>query len=115
MIFPPIKPDRALLWLTLQYDEGADSRFSLIKNALKQCRLHPLDTTAGSAILIVGTEAFNAHRTTIHNLLGPGDLIHFITVNNGRLSVEVIAGSDANLDTIEKRPEIRRPEWMHEG
>lgn len=115
MIFPPIKPDRAVLWISLQDDEGAKTRFSRLREVLKGCRLHPLDTTGSAVIVIVGTDAFAAQRAIIEDLLGPGDLLHLITNAYGRLSVEVIAGSEAAEDAIEHRPGVRLPDWIHEG
>lgn len=89
MRFPPIKPDRALLWITLAPDASAAERSAALRTVLKQCRLHPLDTTPSAELVIVEEAAFRAHQDAICATLGPADRLHLIARAGDRLAVEV--------------------------
>lgn len=112
LTFPPIKADRCLLWITLVPDETARERYAALRAVLKMCRLHPLDTTAASEIVIVEAAAFNARADEVRAALGPGDMLHQVTKVGDRLYVQVIAPADVMADPIPNRPPARRPPWL---
>lgn len=112
MRFPPIKADRALLWITLRPDDTVIERYAALRAVLKACRAHPLDTTAASEVLIVDAEALRAHLPAIRDTLGAGDMLHLIAAVGDRLAVEVIAPPDVEADQLPHRPPERRPPWM---
>lgn len=105
MHFPPIKADRCLLWITLHPDETAPARAGALRAALKPCRLHPLDGTAGSELVIVDEAALEQHLDAVRGALGERDVLHVIRRHGERLSVAVIAGAAA----------ARRPPWPVAG
>lgn len=112
MTFPPIKPDRCLLWITLHPDDNVATRYAALKAALKPCRLHPLDTTASAELVIVEAEALNTHMAAVRDALGPADMIHRITGSGGRLQVSVIAPAGVTVEAMPVRPPEQRPPWL---
>ncbi len=102
MNFPPIKADRCLLWVTLAPGDDVRSRYETLRAVLRQCRLHPLDMTASSELVIVEEAAFRQHLDEVRAVLHAGDMLHLISRIGERLTVEVIAGGDAVL----------RPPWQ---
>ncbi len=112
MRFPPIKPDRALLWITLRPDDTVIERYAALRALLKDCRMHPLDTTAAAEVLIVDTTALHEHLAAIRDVLGAGDMLHLVTAVGDRLAVEVIAPPDVEADPLPHRPPERRPPWL---
>jgi hypothetical protein len=90
MNFPPLKPDRCLLWITLRPDPTAPARRTALGAALAPCHPHPLDRTASAELIIVQTAAFNAHIEAVRAALGDGDTIHQIVARDGRLAVMVL-------------------------
>lgn len=112
MNFPPIKPDRALLMIALEPDPQAVERWQQLQPILKQCRLHPLDTSPGAQIVIVEAEALRAQLSAVQAVLGPNDMLHLITAHAGRLSIQAITGPEAAADRLPDRPPARRPVWL---
>ncbi len=113
MTFPPIKPDRCLLWISLHEDEGVKARYAALREVLRGCRLHPLDTTAGGELVIVDAAAFEARLAEVQAALGAGDMLHRISsTGSGRLTVDVIAPPDVQADRLPNRPPERRPPWL---
>ena len=107
MRFPPIKADRALLWITLHADGAAADRYRALHEVLRACRLHPLDTTAASALVIVEEAAFRAHLDEVRAVLGSEDALHLIAAEGARLSVEAITHDDTD-----DQPASQRPPWL---
>ncbi len=114
MSFPPIKPDRCLLWITLHVDDTVHDRYAALCAVLKGCRLHPLDTTGASELVIVAEAAFRAHIGEVRATLGAGDMLHLVAQVKGRLQVQVIAPPDVTADALPQRPPTRRPPWLRE-
>ncbi len=114
MRFPPIKSDRALLWITLVADETVAERAAALRVALKQCRLHPLDTTGAAELVIVDPMRVREQIADVRAALGDGDMLHLITRLGERLSVEVIARPSVDDDTMPTRPPARRPPWLQD-
>jgi hypothetical protein len=113
MHFPPIKPDRALLTITLRPDAAVQTRYEALRTLLKQCRLHPFDTTPVSEIVIVETAAFEARVADIQAALGEGDMLHLVAAGpGGRLRLSVLAGPDGTGDPLAHRPPPRQPPWL---
>lgn len=112
MRFPPIKSGRALLWITLHPDEAASERYTALRAVLKNCRIHPLDTTGTSEVVIVEEEALREQVSAVRATLGAGDMLHLIARQGERLSVEVIAPPDVEADSVPDRPAERRPPWF---
>lgn len=112
MTFAPIKADRCLLWISLHEDEGMQARYAALREVLRGCRLHPLDTTAGGELVIVEAAAFEAQLPAVRAALGAGDMLHRISSSNGRLLVDVIAPPDVQADRLPQRPPERRPPWL---
>ncbi len=112
MRFPPIKSDRALLWITLHADATVAERYTALHGVLKTCRLHPLDTTAASELVIVDEAAFREQLAAVRAALGEGDMLHLIARVGERLQVEVIAPPDVDADALPQRPDERRPPWL---
>lgn len=110
--FPPIKSGRALLWITLRADDQAAERYTALRAVLKSCRLHPLDTTGASELVIVEEAALRAQLGTVRAALGAGDMLHLIARHGERLAVEVIAPPDVDADNLPDRPSERRPPWF---
>ncbi|GAB4574857.1 MAG: hypothetical protein Kow0077_23490 [Anaerolineae bacterium] len=112
MIFPPLKPDRCLVWISLVPDETVVTRYAALREVLRACRLHPLDTTPGGEVVIVDQAAFDAQVDAVRAVLGPGDLLHRISARGDRLAVDVVAGAEAEGDRLPERPAVRRPPWQ---
>ncbi len=112
MHFPPIRPDRCLLWITLRQDETVRERYAVLRAVLRECRLHPLDTTAGAELVIVEEAALEARLEAVRAALGAGDMIHRIASRDGRLLVSVIASPEVDADPLPTRPPERRPPWL---
>lgn len=112
MHFPPIRPDRCLLWITLRQDETVRARYAALRTVLRECRLHPLDTTAGAELVIVEEAALEPRLGAIRAALGAGDMIHRIACRDGRLLVSVIAPPEIDADPLTARPPERRPPWL---
>ena len=112
MTFPPIKADRCLLWISLRPDATVRDRYAALRAVLKDCRLHPLDTTASAELVIVEEAAFDAHRAEVLAVLGAGDVLHKIGKTGDRLVVNVIAPPDVMADPLPNRPASRRPPWL---
>jgi hypothetical protein len=112
MTFPPIKPDRCLLWITLHPDDTARTRYAALLDALRPCRLHPLDTTASAELVIVEESALKEHLDTVRAALGENDMIHRISKTGDRLYVNVIARGVIMADSLSGRPAERRPPWQ---
>lgn len=112
MRFPPIKNDRALLWITLVADDTAAERATALRAVLKQCRLHPLDTTGSAELVIVDPALVREQIAAVCAALGDGDMLHLITRMGDRLSVEVIARPAVDEDELPARPAPRRPPWL---
>lgn len=112
MHFPPIRTGRCLLWITLHPDETVRARDAALRAVLRECRLHPLDTTAGAELVIVEEAALEAHLDAVRAALGAGDMIHRITGRGDRLLVSVIAAPDVEADPLPARPPERRPPWL---
>ncbi|NLE53214.1 MAG: hypothetical protein GX613_17595 [Chloroflexi bacterium] len=111
MTFPPIKPDRCVLWITLHADGAAPERFAALEAVLKTCRLHPLDMTASAELVIVEEAAVRAQLDALRGALGPGDRLHLISAQADRLSVEVIAAPGETLSAQWPRTDGPRPPW----
>ncbi len=103
MTFPPIKPDRCLVWISLRPDDTVQARYAALRAVLKTCRLHPLDTTATAELVIVEEAAFETRRADILAVLGEGDVLHKIGKAGERLIVDVLAPAGAA---------DRRPPWL---
>jgi hypothetical protein len=111
--FPPMKSDRGLLWITLHPDETVAARYAALRAVLKECRLHPVDTTAAAEIVIVEEAALRERLDAVRATLGSGDVLHLVTSAPGeRLVVEVIGGADVTADAPLSRPAVRRPIWL---
>lgn len=110
MIFPPLKPDRCLLWITLHPDDEAAERGDALEAALKTCRLHPLDMTACAEIVIVEEAALREKLHAVRAVLGPADRLHLVSAQGARLNVEVIATSGVDLSPG-VAPDRLRPSW----
>ena len=111
MTFPPIKPDRCVLWITLHADGAAPERFAALEAVLKTCRLHPLDMTASAELVIVDEAALRAQLDAVRAALGPGDRLHLISAQGDRLNVEVIAAPDEPVSPDVPTREGPRPPW----
>ncbi len=111
MRYPPIKADRALLWITLHPDEHVGERYAVLRALLKQCRLHPLDTTATAELVIVEETTFRAHIEEVRRALGERDMLHLVTKQGERLVVETVE-ADENPAPIPQRPSAQRPPWL---
>ena len=112
MHFPPLKADRAMLTITLHPDEQAATRYAALVAVLKTCRLHPLDTTSCSEIVIVERDALHAKIDAVRDTLGPQDILHLTTAQaDGRLRIQAITGVDAAEDRPAHRPAERQPPW----
>ncbi len=114
MRFPPIKSDRALLWITLVADDTVMERAAALRAALKPCRLHPLDTTGSAELAVVDPVLIREHSAAVRATLGDGDMLHLITRVGERLTVEVIAQPSVDDDRIPNRPALRRPPWLRD-
>ncbi len=112
MPFPPIRPGRCLLWITLRQDETVRDRYMALRAVLRECRLHPLDTTAGAELVIVEEAALEARLGAIRDALGDGDIIHCIACRNDRLLVSVIGGPEVTDEPLPARPPEHRPPWL---
>ena len=110
MLFPPLKSDRALLWITLQADAGARARYAALHAILKECRLHPLDTTPDAALVIVEEAAFRQRVDAARAVLGPGDALHLVTQAGGRLSVLAVRPAATPESALEES--APRPPWL---
>jgi hypothetical protein len=115
MRFPPIKPGRGLLWITLRSDETVTRRYAALRAVLRPCRLHPVDTTSAAEIVIVEEAAFRVRLDDVRAALGEGDMLHLITTAGERLMVEVIAAPDVLADSPLNRPAERRPAWLRDS
>jgi hypothetical protein len=104
MSFPPIKPDRCLVWISLRADATVEARHAALRAVLKACRLHPLDTTASAELVIVEEAAFETRRADVLAALGAGDVLHKIGTAGGRLIVDVLAPAGDSA--------ARRPPWL---
>ncbi len=111
MRYPPIKADRALLWLTLHPDEHVQERYAALRAVLKKCRLHPLDTTASAELVIVEEAAFRAHQEEARRALGAHDVLHLVTKQGERLVVETLEATDRPAP-LPQRPPAQRPPWL---
>ena len=114
MTFPPIKADRCLLWISLRPDETVQERYATLRAVLKNCRLHPMDTTASAELVIVEEAAFDAHRAEVLAALGENDVLHKIGKRGDRLVVDVIAPPEIMADDLARRPPSRRPPWRQD-
>ncbi len=115
MRFPPMKADRGLLWIALHPDETVAARYAALRAVLKECRLHPVDTTAAAEIVIVEEAALRERLEAVRAALGVGDILHLVTTAPGeRLVVEVIGGADVTADSPLRRPAVRRPVWLRD-
>jgi hypothetical protein len=112
MRFPPIKAGRCLLWITLHADDTTVARYAALRAVLKQCHLHPVDTTSAAEIVIVDEVAFRAFQDEVQAALGSGDMLHLVTTTGARLVVEVIGAPDVLADSPVNRPPGRRPVWL---
>ncbi len=112
MTYPPIRPDRCLLWITLRPDATAKARYQALQAVLKQCRLHPMDTTACSQVVVVEEAALQAHLDAARATLGEGDMLHRVRIMQGRLQVTVIAPPEVMADSLVRRPPERLPPWL---
>lgn len=112
MTFAPIKADRCLLWISLRPDETVHARYTALRAVLKQCRLHPLDTTADAELVIVEEAALREHLAEVQAALGEGDMLHKITKAGERLYVNVIAAPGVMADNLSNRPPGRKPVWL---
>ena len=112
MTFAPIKADRCLLWISLREDATVTERYAALREVLKGCRLHPLDTTAGAELVIVEEAAFDAQIAAVRAALGEGDMLHKISASGDRLTVSVTAAPDVLADRLPNRPPERRPPWL---
>ncbi len=112
MRFPPIKSGRAVLWITLHPDATAGERYAALHAVLKTCRMHPLDTTGASELVIVEEAALREQIGAVRAALGAGDMLHLIARQGERLAVEVIAPTDVDADSSPDRPAERRPPWF---
>ncbi len=110
MLFPPLKADRALLWITLQSDAGAPERYAALRAILKACRLHPLDSTPTAALVIVDEAAFRQRLDAARAVLGPYDALHLVTQAGGRLSVLAIGAVTASGSALQES--ASRPPWL---
>lgn len=110
--FPPIKADRALMWITLRADDSVSERYAALRGVLKACRLHPLDTTSASELVIVDPQAVREHSAALRDTLGAGDMLHLLARQGERWQVEVIAPPDVDADVLPNRPAERRPPWL---
>jgi hypothetical protein len=115
MTFPPIRPNRCLLWITLHPDETVRARYEALRAVLNACRLHPLDTTPVSQVVIVEEAAIRPRMEDIRALLGPNDMLHMVTTVGERLRVTVIAPPGVMADDLARRPAERRPTWLRES
>ena len=111
MRYPPIKADRALLWITLHPDADVSERYAALYALLKTCRLHPLDTTASAELVIVEEAAFRARLEDVRRALGEQDVLHLITQQGARLAVETVEAAD-HPAPIPQRPPAQRPPWL---
>ncbi len=102
MTYPPIRPDRCLLWITLRPDATAKARYQALQAVLKQCRLHPMDTTACSQVVVVEEAALQAHLDAARATLGEGDMLHRVR----------IAPPEVMADSLVRRPPERLPPWL---
>lgn len=114
MRFPPIKSDRALLWITLHADEAVSERYAALRDVLKTCRLHPLDTTAASELVIVDAAALHEQIAAVRAVLGANDMLHLVARSGDQLQVDVIAPPDVDADVLPNRPAERRPPWLRD-
>jgi hypothetical protein len=114
MRFPPIKPGRGVLWITLRPDEAVTRRYTALRAVLKSCRLHPVDTTSAAEIVIVEEVAFRSRLGDVLAVLGEGDMLHLVTTAGERLVVDVIAAPDVAADAPLSRPAERRPVWLRD-
>lgn len=112
MRFPPIKAGRCLLWVTLQPDKTVMARYAALHAVLKQCHLHPVDTTPAAEIVIVEEAALRAHLEEVQAALGEGDTLHLVTASGERLVIEVIAAPGGLADSPPKPSSERRPIWL---
>jgi len=110
-IFPPLKPDRCLLWIALHPDSGVTGRFAALEAVLKGCRLHPLDMTACAEIVIVEEAALRAQLQAVRAALGPADRLHLVSAQGGRLNVEAIAAPGGSLSPGAQATDGPRPPW----
>ena len=111
MRYPPLKADRALLWITLHPDEHVGERYAALRALLKTCRIHPLDTTASAELVIVEEAAFRAHVEEIRRTLGEQDMLHLVTQRDGRLVVETVEAGERPAP-VPQRPRSQRPPWL---
>lgn len=111
MGFAPIRADRCILILTLHADDAAAARYAALRDVLKQCRLHPLDTTPVSQLVIVEAAAFTAQLDAVRALLGPQDMIHMISIVKERLMTRLIAPAALQQESY-PRDAARRPPWL---
>ncbi len=100
------------MWITLRPDSTAADRYAALHAVLKTCRLHPLDTTGASELVIVEEAALREHTGAVRAVLGQGDMLHVIARVGDRLSVDVIAPPDVEADSVPDRPAERRPPWF---
>lgn len=100
------------MWITLHPDDAARERYAALRAVLKNCRLHPVDTTGSSELVIVEEAALREHLGALRAALGAGDMLHLIACGGARLSVEVIAPPDVDADSLPERPPERRPPWL---
>lgn len=114
MRFPPIKSDRALLWITLVANDTVAERATALRTVLKQCRLHPLDTTGSAELVIVDPVLIREQIMAVRAVLGDGDMLHLIVRVGDRLTVEVIAPPGVDEDVLPVRPTVRRPPWLRD-
>jgi len=105
MQFPPIKPDRALLWIALHPDGGVRARYQALRAVLKLCHLHPLDTTPCAELVIVEEAAFRQRIEEARAALGPRDTLHLIARTGDRLAVQTVLSPSAPGPSS-------RPPWL---
>ena len=111
MRYPPLKADRALLWITLHPDEGVSERYAALHALLKTCRLHPLDTTACAELVIVEEAAFRSQMEAIRRTLGAQDVLHLIFQQGARLVVETVEAVERPVPPPQRLP-AQRPPWL---
>jgi hypothetical protein len=91
---------------------NGESRYAALHAVLKQCRLHPVDTTPAAEIVIVEETALRAHLEDVQATIGAGDTLHLVTASGERLVIEVIAAPGGLADSPPELVSWRRPVWL---